>query len=192
MPLSHRLLQPSQYLARVIDMTKKIAVFGIGNVLIGDDAVGPSIIRYLEAAYEIPPNVYAEDLGTPSLDLAARMGGFDAVIFVDAVSAKGEPGEIRQYDRRQIVKNPPSIRMSPHDPSLKETVILVELIPDGPSYITLVGIIPKTLDGFGLSDEVRAAVPLAVERVLAELSALGVELKRREDVVITPAFWDAA
>lgn len=173
-------------------MTKQIAVFGIGNVLIGDDAVGPSIIRYLEAAYELPANVYAEDLGTPSLDLAARMGGFEAVIFVDAVSAKGEPGELRQYDRQQIVKNPPSIRMSPHDPSLKETVILVELIPDGPGYITLIGVIPKSLDQFGLSDEVRNAVPLAAERVIAELSMLGVEVKRRKDVVFTASFWDAA
>jgi hydrogenase maturation protease len=171
-------------------MTTKIAVFGIGNVLIGDDAVGPSIIRYLDAAYELPSSVYVEDIGTPSLDLAARMGGFDAVIFVDAVSAKGEPGELRQYDRDQIVRNPPSLRMSPHDPSLKETVILVELLPDGPSYITLIGVIPKSLDQFGLSEEVRDAVPLAVDRVLAELAALGVEAKKRDDVTIEPAFWD--
>jgi len=171
-------------------MTKKIAVFGIGNVLIGDDAVGPSIIRYLEAACELPPEVTVEDIGTPSLDLAGRMAGYDAVIFVDAVSAKGEPGELRQYDRQQIVKNPPSLRMSPHDPSLKETVILVELLPDGPSYITLIGIIPKSLDQFGLSEEVRSAVPAAVDRVLEELASLGVDAKRREEVVLTPAFWD--
>lgn len=173
-------------------MTKKIAVFGIGNVLIGDDAVGPSIVRYIQSACEVPDNVVVEDLGTPSLDLAARMGGFDAVIFVDAVSAKGEPGELRQYDRQQIIRNPPSIRMSPHDPSLKETVALVELLPDGPSYITLIGVIPKTLDQFGLSDEVRDAVPAAVDRVIAELATLGVEVRVREDAKFTPAFWDVA
>jgi Ni,Fe-hydrogenase maturation factor len=82
--------------------------------------------------------------------------------------------------------------MSPHDPSLKETVILVELLPDNPSYITLIGIIPKTLDAFGLSDEVRAAVPAAVERVLAELAALGVVPTRRENATVPATFWDAA
>lgn len=173
-------------------MTKNVAVFGIGNVLIGDDAAGPSIIRFLESHYEFPANVFLEDLGTPSLDLAARMGGFDAVIFLDAVSAKADPGEIRQYDRAQIVRNPPSIRMSPHDPSLKETVILVELLPDGPSYITLIGIVPETLDGFGLSDVVRAAVPLAAERVLDELAALGITPKARQEVADSRSFWDAA
>lgn len=173
-------------------MTKRIAVFGIGNVLIGDDAAGPAIIRHLQALYDFPDCVYVEDLGTPSLDLAGRMAGHDAVIFVDSVSAKGDAGELRQYTRAEIVKNPPSIRMSPHDPSLKETVILVELLPDNPSYITLIGIIPKTLDAFGLSDEVRAAVPLAVERVLAELAALGVVPARREGATVPATFWDAA
>ena len=171
---------------------KKVAVFGIGNVLIGDDAAGPTIIGHLQSHYEFPPNVYIEDLGTPSLDLAARMGGQDAVIFVDAVSAKGEPGELRQYDREQIIRNPPSIRMSPHDPSLKETCLMVDLLPDGPSFITLIGIIPRTLDQFGLSDEVKAAVPAAAARVLAELAALGVVATPRKEVLKPSTFWPAA
>lgn len=173
-------------------MTRRVAVYGIGNVLIGDDAAGPSVVRWLESNYEFADGVSVEDIGTPSLDLAARMCGFDAIVFVDAVSAKGEPGELRQYTRAEIVKNPPSLRMSPHDPSLKETILLVELLPDGPSYITLIGIIPKTLDAFGLSDEVEAAVPRAGERVLAELETLGVMFMRRVAPLAVVSFWQAA
>jgi hydrogenase maturation protease len=173
-------------------MTKRVAVYGIGNVLIGDDAAGPAVIRWLEANYEFGDGVLVEDIGTPSLDLAARMCGFDAIVFVDAVSAKGEPGELRQYTRPEIVKNPPSLRMSPHDPSLKETILLVDLLPDGPEYITLVGIIPRTLDDFGLSPEVEAAVPLAACRVLTELEQLGVELTRRPTPLPIAPFWSAA
>jgi hydrogenase maturation protease len=171
---------------------KRVAVFGIGNVLIGDDAAGPTIIRHLEAGYEFPENVFVEDIGTPSLDLAGRMAGFDAVIFVDAVSAKAAPGELRQYDRQSIIRNPPSIRMSPHDPSLKETVILVELLPDGPSYVTLIGIVPESLEEFGMSAVVRAAIPAAVLRVIDELRSLGVDVKPRENPVAPTFFWDAA
>lgn len=157
----------------------RVAVYGIGNVLIGDDAAGPSVIRWLESNYEFADGVSIEDLGTPSLDLAARMCGYDAIVFADAVSAKGDPGELRQYTRDEIVKNPPSLRMSPHDPSLKESILLVDLMPDGPSSITLIGIIPKTLDDFGLSEEVEYAVPRAGERVLRELEQLGVSFTRR-------------
>ena len=169
----------------------RVAVFGIGNVLIGDDAAGPSVVRWLEENYAFGDGVSVEDIGTPSLDLAARMCGYDAVVFVDAVSAKGEAGELRQYTRAEIIKNPPSLRMSPHDPSLKESILLVDLLPDGPSYITLVGIIPKTLDDFGLSDEVEAAVPRAAERVLAELTALGASFTRRAQPLVIPAFYAA-
>lgn len=169
----------------------RVAVFGVGNVLVGDDAAGPSIVHWLESHYEFEGGVEIEDLGTPSLDLAARMGGFEAVIFVDAVSAKGKPGELRQYTRPEIVKNPPSIRMSPHDPSLKETILMVDLLPDAPAYITLIGIIPKSLDQFGLSEEVEAAVPAASMRVLDELARLGVWFARRVHPVDTPVFWAA-
>lgn len=170
----------------------RIAVYGIGNVLIGDDAVGPSVIRALESQYEFPPDVTVEDIGTPSLDLAARMCGHDAVIFVDAVSAKANPGELRQYNRAEIVRNPPSIRMSPHDPSLKETVLMLDLCSDAPSYVTLIGIVPKSLDQFGLSDEVRAAIPRAISQILRELAALGAIVTPRQNAVATAAFWDAA
>jgi len=172
-------------------MAGRIAVFGIGNVLIGDDAAGPTVIRHLQSHYELPAEVCVEDLGTPSLDLAARMCGFDAVIFVDAVSAKADPGEIRQYTRAEIVRNPPSLRMSPHDPSLKETIILVEILPDGPSYVTLIGIVPKSLDQFGLSEEVLAAVPVVAERVVGEVRGLGVEVVRRATPLPEDAFWAA-
>ena len=173
-------------------MRKRVAVFGVGNVLIGDDAAGPSIIRWLENHYEFEGGVSVEDIGTPSLDLAARMGGYDAVIFVDAVSAKGEPGELRQYSRPEIVRNPPSIRMSPHDPSLKETILMVDLLPDGPDYITLIGIIPKSLDQFGLSEEVEEAIPAAAERVLDELRRLGVLFEKRTAPLLAAPFWSAA
>ena len=35
----------------------RIGVFGIGNVLMGDDAVGPYAVRVFEAQYEVPDEV---------------------------------------------------------------------------------------------------------------------------------------
>lgn len=170
----------------------RVAVFGLGNVLIGDDAVGPSVIAWLQSEYEFPSGVVVEDLGTPSLDLVGWMAGFDVVLFVDAVSAKGEPGALRTYDRQQIVKNPPSLRMSPHDPSLKETVLTLELMADAPGTVKLIGVIPKALDEFGLSGEVRAAIPSAGAAVLEELERLGIEAVRRDVPVPIRPFWDVA
>lgn len=173
-------------------MTRSIAVYGIGNVLIGDDAVGPTVVRHLEALYDFPPNVVVEDLGTPSLDLAGRLAGTDVVLFIDAVSAKGSPGELRTYTRDEILKHPPGLRLSQHDPSLRETLFTLDLLPNAPSFIKLIGVIPASLQQLGLSDAVQAAIPALIAAVLAELASLGVEVTPRAGGCVEPAFWEAA
>ncbi len=35
----------------------RIGVLGIGNVLMGDDAFGPYVVKVLEARYELPADV---------------------------------------------------------------------------------------------------------------------------------------
>lgn len=171
---------------------KKIGVYGIGNVLIGDDAVGPTVVNLLDALWEFPEGVVVEDLGTPSLDLAYRLTGLDAVIFVDAVSAKLDPGTIRIYRREEILKNPPGLRLSPHDPSLKETLITCEFLGDCPKDIVLVGIVPEAAGEFGLSKPVDAAVPLAAAAVIDELANLGAVARRRAVGGEVRPWWHAA
>lgn len=156
-----------------------IAVFGIGNVLVGDDAIGPAVIAAIEEAYEIPPELIVEDIGTPSLDLAARLTGFETVIFIDAVSAKAEPGTIRIYTLEEILEHPPGLRISPHDPSLKETLLTARFASGNPGYARMVGIVPESTEAFGMSATVRGAIPRAVAAVLTELQLLGITLQAR-------------
>ena len=47
----------------------RTAVLGLGNVLMGDDALGPWVIQHLLTQWEVPPSVRVQDLGTPGLDL---------------------------------------------------------------------------------------------------------------------------
>jgi hydrogenase maturation protease len=151
-----------------------IGVFGIGNLLVGDDAVGPAVVSAIETSYDLPETVILEDLGTPSLDLAARLTDFETVIFIDAVSAKAEPGTVRVYTLEEILEHPPGLRISPHDPSLKETLLTSRFASGNPCYVRMVGIVPETTEQFGLSATVRAAIPRAIAAVLHELELLGI------------------
>src|ERR1051326_218157 len=149
----------------------KIAVFGIGNVLAHDDAVGPSVARILDAGYTFPDNVVVEDVGTPALELPTHLAGFDRVILIDAVAASAEPGAIRLYRRDDILRNPPRLRLSPHHPSLKETLLMLDLLGQAPDDIVLVGVVAKNATmGIGMTPAVSAALPLAANAVLAERS----------------------
>lgn len=170
----------------------KIAIFGIGNVLAHDDAVGPSVARILDAGYTFPVNVVVEDLGTPALELPTHLAGFDHVILIDAVAATAEAGAVRLYRRDDILKNPPGLRISPHDPSLKETLLLLDLLDEAPEDIVLVGIVAKDASmGIGMTPPVVASLPLAADAVIAELETLGIPVTPREQAREADLWWAA-
>jgi hydrogenase maturation protease len=148
----------------------KTAIYGIGNILMGDDGVGPAVINYLSANNTYRDDVTLEDLGTPSLDLPNYLTGFDLVIFIDAVAANAPPGTIRLYSREEIVATPPGIRISPHEPTINDALIVLDFAGGAPKDVVLVGVVPQTLDGcMTLSPAVAGAVPRAAQAVMAEL-----------------------
>jgi len=156
-----------------------VAVLGLGNVLMEDDALGPHVIQALKSAYTFPDDVTVEDLGTPGLDLAPFVMGYEAVIFVDSVNASDPPGTVRLYRRDELLKNPPQPRVSPHDPALKESLLSLEFSGMGPKDVLFVGVVPKgTASRVGLSPEVRDAIPAALAEVLRELERLGRPARR--------------
>lgn len=169
----------------------RVAIIGIGNVLTGDDAVGPHVVRVVEAAYALPEGVQVIDAGTPGYDLTAFMVGLDAVVLVDAVKAKGAPGEVRVYDKAELVSRKPVLALSPHEPGVREALLNADFMGVTPGVVRLVGVIPaRTGTGIGLSPEVRAAIPAAVERVADELAALGVAVAARVPPREADLWWE--
>lgn len=151
-----------------------VSVVGLGNVLMGDDGLGPYVVRRLMATHEFPAEVSVSDLGTPGLDLYPHLTGCRALIVVDTVRADAPPGTLRLYRRDDILRHTPQARLSPHDPGLKETLLTLEFAGEGPADLLLVGVVPGEIrNGTGLSAPVRAAVARAEDAVLDELARLG-------------------
>jgi hydrogenase maturation protease len=170
----------------------KIAVMSLGNVLMGDDALGPTVIAHLRAGYDFPAEVEIEDLGTPGLDLHPHLAGHDALILVDVVKSKGGPGELRQYRKDEILKHPPQPRVSPHDPGLKEALLGLQFAGDDPQEVLLVGVIPGKIPHLevGLTPEVAAAVPVAMAAILDELERLGCPAAARANPGEPDLWWE--
>ncbi len=162
-----------------------VGVFGLGNVLMGDDALGPTVIAHLLSGFDFPPEVQVEDLGTPGLDLYPHLAGKQALILVDVVKSEGNPGELRLYRKDEILRHTPAVRVSPHDPGVKEALHALQFSGDEPEEILLVGVIPgKVGHALGMTQEVRSAVPAGEAAVREELERLGYaptpHLPRRE------------
>lgn len=161
-------------------MRTRASVLGLGNVLMGDDAVGPYAVRTLHARYEFPEGVSVIDLGTPGLDLTPHLADAEAVIILDAVRAQGKPGDLRLYRRDQILRHPPPSRLGPHEPGLKEALLSLEFAGGGPGQVLLIGVIPEWVrPGVGMSLAARGAIAAVEAEVLAELVRLGIPAAMR-------------
>jgi hydrogenase maturation protease len=167
-------------------------VLSLGNVLMSDDGLGPAVLRAFEEQYLVGPDVTVMDLGTPGLDLSPWLADADRVVLIDTVKAPLPPGSLRVYTKADLLRCAPDVRVSPHDPGVKETLLNLEFAGRCPRDVALVGIVPAvTTMGLDLSFAVAAAVPAAVHAVVAALQQFGVVVTRRPRVMVQAPWWSA-
>jgi hydrogenase maturation protease len=168
----------------------KIAVLGLGNVLQGDDGVGPTVVQRLAAAYEFEPQIVVEDLWTPGLHLHPLLVDLDAVIIIDTVLADAAPGSVRLYRRDDLPSGPVGPRISPHDPGLIETLLALDFLGSALSDVCVVGVVPEnTSAGTELTAAVEQALPEVEDVVLRELERLEVSARLKQPPEPPDLWW---
>jgi hydrogenase maturation protease len=171
---------------------KTIKICGVGSVLLGDDGVGPYMARWIAANYEFGEGVEVEDLGTPGLDLLAYMTGIDVLILIDSVDNKLPAGTVTVYDKVEITRQRPAVRLDPHSPCITECIFIAELAGGGSEDVYLIGVTGESLDvGLQLSSSVKRAIPAAVEKVLELVARHGGSFHKRESATDTHIWWEA-
>lgn len=172
---------------------KRVLIGGIGNVLLGDDGVGPYLARMLEAHYDFAPSIEVVDLGTPALDLIDEISNRDAVILIDCVKSSTPAGTVQLYRKEDILKHRPQVRMDPHSPALVEAILSAEFYGVGPKEVLLVGIVGECFDATcNLSDAVNLCLMQAAAEVLCELDRLNIDYRRKAEVVDPEIWWASA
>lgn len=76
-------------------------VVGCGNLIRGDDAAGPVLVRLL-ADRDLPEGVRLIDGGTAGMDVAFAMRGASRVIVVDASRIGVEPGTVHRVPGSEL------------------------------------------------------------------------------------------
>ena len=148
----------------------------------GDDGFGPAVVRAFQGEYVVGPDVETVDLGTPGLDLMPWLADVERIVIVDTVRADRAPGTLKVYDKADILRHPPSDRVGPHDPGLKEALLTLEFAGRAPREVTLVGIVPARVAlSLELTAVVQRMVPVAVEMIAATLHRAGATVLSRKD-----------
>lgn len=81
-------------------------IIGCGNLLRGDDGVGPILIRQLWQI-GLPDGMRVADGGTAGMDVAFKMRGADRVVIVDAARTGADPGTLYQVPGAELENLPP-------------------------------------------------------------------------------------
>jgi hydrogenase maturation protease len=169
---------------------RQALIGGIGNVLLGDDGVGPYVVRLLESRYDFDESVAIADLGTPALDLTHQIVGLRSLILVDSVSCDEPAGTLALYRKEDILRDTPAQRLDPHSPALSECLMTAAMLGAMPEHVLLVGIAGECYEpGNPLSMAVRLSVDPAIDSVLQELQRLGFAFRRKVSPDAPDIWW---
>ena len=159
-----------------------LLVLGLGNVLLGDDGLGPVAVARLQREVDIPAGMRVADGGTLGLALLALISESDDVILVDAVRQDAPAGSLVRIEGDEVA---PAVRerLSPHQVGVADLLDAARLTACYPRSVTLLGLVPEKIElSVERSEVVEKGLNALVEAIVREARTLGYKLLARNDV----------
>jgi len=144
----------------------------MGNPLLSDDGVGIAVAHAVAERLKPRLNVTVTELHTGGIRLMEAMSGFKRAVVVDAMLSGAAPGTLQRFDPMDFVTTKNTF--SSHDTDFATAYDLGKMAGVVlPEQLSFWGIEAREFDLFGehFTDEVSAAVPGAVERIVEEIVA---------------------
>jgi hydrogenase maturation protease len=141
-----------------------LLIIGCGNLLRGDDGVGPILIRHLWER-GVPDGARLVDGGTAGMDVAFQMRGAARVVIVDAAATGAAPGTIYRVPGAELAELPPLQGLHTHSFRWDHAIAFARwaLADACPEDITVFLV---EAGGVGFGDDLTPPVQTAMERVL--------------------------
>ncbi|MBT3047776.1 MAG: HyaD/HybD family hydrogenase maturation endopeptidase [Candidatus Thiodiazotropha sp.] len=161
------------------EKTGKVLVIGMGNVLMQDEGIGVRAVEELEQRYHIPDGVEVVDGGTTGMELFEPMRGASSLVIADAVNTGAAYGSLVRIANEEI----PAFfqtKLSNHQLGISDLLALLALKGETPEQVTIVGMVPHSLENrLGLTPEAAEGLEAMVQMLVEELAALGIALEPR-------------
>lgn len=161
----------------------RVAVFCVGNRLHLDDGVGGVVYDQVMERFNVPEGVELFDLGVLTMDMINYVDGCDAIITIDAIEYSGEPAGTVLRGSPQDLARSLGANISMHDlrlVDLFDAALLLGYECEGVCLGIQVQDTQPAILTEDLTPEVRAAIPLLIETLAAELDRLGFPLIEKE------------
>jgi hydrogenase maturation protease len=150
-----------------------ILVLGLGNALMGDDALGVRAVEELRNRFRFPEEVNVLDGGTLGLDLLPRLEGVERLVIIDALEMGASPGTVFRLSGEEVPRAFAS-KLSVHQVGVQDLLAVAELQGHLPGELVVWGAQPASVElGLELSSPVRKALPEVVAGVTRDLDGWG-------------------
>ncbi|MHB8122913.1 MAG: hydrogenase maturation protease [Desulfuromonadaceae bacterium] len=145
-------------------------IIGMGNPQLSDDGVGLAVALAVAERLQSCMSLTVTELNTGGLRLMEAMAGFKRAVVVDAMLSGATPGTVQRFDPKDFVTTRNTF--SSHDTDFATAYDLGRMAGVSlPEQLSFWGVEAREFDlfGKGFTAEVAAAVPVAVERIVAQL-----------------------
>ncbi len=150
-----------------------------------DERAGIAVLEEL-ARLPLPEGVSLRETGTDGYGLVNDLEDTDAAVIVDCANMGQPPGAVLAFSPEQAESTLRDRRISLHSIDLLAVIRLARQL-GVKAAIRIVGVQPQVVDfGEDLSPAVAAAIPRAVQVVLAEVAALLRDPERATTCSIPP------
>lgn len=158
-------------------INKKIAIIGVGNLLMGDDGIGIHVVQELleNRPLTLPKEVAIYDGMTDSFLVLEQMEGADKAIIIDAcdMNPNDPPGSIRKFtfefdnDTNEDLE---SFCLSLHDLDFLNAIRISKDTCKLPEEIIFIGVKPESIRyEMQLSPKLEKTVPEIIKNIIEEI-----------------------
>jgi hydrogenase maturation protease len=152
-------------------------VVGMGNPILGDDAIGIRLARELHARIGDPPDVdFVEECCVGGMNLLDEVAGYERLVIIDSIrTSGGRPGTWYRFDATSL-RETMNLR-NVHDTNFATALELGRtmgmVVPDdAENHVFAVEIEVNDTFTEGLSPVLRRAYPELAEEIITEISEL--------------------
>ena len=163
----------------MVKSDSKVAVIGVGNILLQDEGVGIHIVNALIKEYRFDPPIEIVDGGTTGMDLLNYFEDNEKILIIDAVNFDKEPGFIGSIENDDIL-TVLTTKLTMHHLGLTDVLSTMKVHDIKPEQMFLLGIQPESLElEMELSETVAARLPRMIEVILKKLNEWGIKTDKK-------------
>lgn len=142
------------------------AVIGVGNEMMGDDAIGPHIVRELISRKVLPEEILLIDEGRGGMRLVHHIKDLDKVLIIDAADIGKDPGDYTVFRPEDVESIKDLSGNNIHEWDLLKMLELSRMLGECPDDISILAIQPKDLEWGGeISGELIERLEDYIEKV---------------------------